>query len=615
MALNTLGKLEVTDLDFDTIKGNLKTYLKGQSEFTDYDFEGSGLSTLLDILAYNTHYNAFMANMLANEMFLDTAVKRNSVVSHARHLGYTPTSSTAPIAYLNVTVNDATGGSLTMSAGHIFTTVISGQSYQFVNIVARTIQPSDGVYLFSNVPVYEGTYITTNFTHNASNADEKFILNNDNVDISTLVVAVQTSAADTTTTTYTKANNLVDVTATSTAFFVQETTNDEWEIYFGDDVVGKKLTDGNIVKATYVITNETEANGASVFQSSGAIGTGTNITVATASAAGGGAIPENIGSIKYNAPFSYATQNRAVTAADYKALLHQLYPNIESVAVWGGEYASPVVYGKVYMSIRPKTGYNLTTTTKANLVQALKDYTVASITPEFTDPVIIKIIPTVSFKFNDSSTTKTGADLETEVTTMIENFSDTDLEKFEQIFRFSNFTTKIDNVDTAIVSNITNIRASFDQAPTLATATKYTIPFENSIEHSAGNISGQGVVAWSTGFIIEGNTNTLYFDDDGAGNMKTYYLTGSTKTTVDPEAGTINYTTGEIIINSINITSVSNASGTITFTMKPASNDLVPVRNQVFQIDTTNMSVSSSVDTIAAGTSNAGTAYSTTSSY
>jgi len=502
-----------------------------------------------------------------------------------------------------------------MSAGHIFTTTIDGTNYQFVNITARTIQPSDGVYTFANVPVYEGTYITTNFTHNVADADEKFILDNENVDISTLTVAVQTSASDTTTTTYTKANNLVDVTATSTAFFVQETTNGEWEIYFGDDVVGKKLTDGNIVKATYVITNETEANGASVFQSSGTIGGGTDITVATSSAASGGAIPENIGSIKYNAPFSYATQNRAVTAADYKALLHQLYPNIESVAVWGGEYASPVVYGKVYMSIRPKTGYNLTTTTKANLVQALKDYTVASITPEFTDPVTIKIIPTVSFKFNDSSTTKTGADLITEVTTMITNFSDTDLEKFEQIFRFSNFTTKIDNVDTAIVSNITSIRASFDQTPTLATATKYTIPFENPIEHSAGNISGQGVVAWSTGFIIEGNTNTLYLNDDGAGNMKTYYLTGSTKTTVDPEAGTINYTTGEIIINSINITSVSNASGTITFTMKPASNDLVPVRNQVFQIDTTNMSVSSSVDTIAAGTSNAGTAYSTTSSY
>jgi hypothetical protein len=615
MALNTLGKLEVTDLDFDTIKGNLKTYLKGQSEFTDYDFEGSGLSTLLDILSYNTHYNAFMANMLANEMFLDTAVKRNSVISHARHLGYTPTSSTAPIAYLNVTVNDATGGSLTMTAGHIFTTTISGQTYQFVNIAARTIQPSDGVYLFSNIPVYEGTYITTNFTHDATNADEKFILDNEKVDISTLVVAVQTSASDLTTTTYTKANNLVDVTATTEAFFIQETTNGEWEIYFGDDVVGKKLTDGNIVKASYIITNEGDAEGASVFQSSSAIGNGTDITVATQTAAAGGAIPESIDSIKYNAPFSYATQNRAVTAADYKALLHQLYPNIESVAVWGGEYASPAVYGKVYMSIRPKTGYNLTTTTKNTLVQALKDYTVASITPEFVNPITIQIIPAVTFKFNDSSTTKTVTDLETEVTTMINNFSDTDLEKFEQIFRFSNFSTKIDQVHTSIVSNITSIRASYAQTPTLAAATKYTIEFANGIEHSGGDISGQQPVVTSTGFVISGNTNTLYLDDDGAGKMKTYYLTGSTKTTVDSEAGTINYETGEIIINSINITSVVNADGTITFTMKPASNDLVPVRNQVFQIDSTNLSVSGSVDTIAAGTSNAGTAYSTSSSY
>jgi hypothetical protein len=249
------------------------------------------------------------------------------------------------------------------------------------------------------------------------------------------------------------------------------------------------------------------------------------------------------------------------------------------------------------------------------LVQALKDYTVASITPEFTDPITILIIPTVAFKFNDSSTTKTASDLVTEVTTMINAFSDTDLEKFEQIFRFSNFSTKIDQVDTAIVSNITSIRASYAQTPTLATATKYTIAFENAIEHSGGDISGQQPVVTSTGFVIDGNTNTLYFDDDGAAKIKTYYLTGSTKTTVDSEAGTINYATGEIIITSINITSVVNADGTITFTMKPASNDLVPVRNQVFQIDSTNLSVSGAVDTIAAGTSNAGTSYSTSSSY
>lgn len=615
MALNTLGKLEVTDLDFDTIKSNLKTYLKGQSEFTDYDFEGSGLSTLLDILAYNTHYNAFMANMLANEMFLDTAVKRNSVVSHAKHLGYTPTSSKAPVAYLNVTANDATGGSLTMPAGHIFTTTISGTAYQFVNIISRTIQPSDGVYTFSNVAAYEGTYITTNFTHNTSDADEKFILDNDSVDISTLAVSVQTSASDSTTVTYTKANTLVDITATSTVFFVQETTNGEWEIYFGDGVVGKKLTDGNIVKASYVITNEAEANGASVFQSSGTIGTATDITVATSVSASGGAIPENLDSIKYNAPFSYAAQNRAVTAADYKALLHQLYPNIESVAVWGGEYADPVVYGKVFMSIRPKTGFTLTTTTKATLVQSLKDYTVASITPEFVDPVTIFITPFVNFKFNDGATVKTGSGLETEVSDMIISYSDTDLQKFEKIFRFSQFSTKIDQVDPAIVSNITTIRASFNQTPTLDTATKYTIAFENSIEHSAGDIEGQGIVAWSTGFKIEGNTNTLYFADDGVGNMFTYYLTGSTKTTVDSQAGTINYNTGKILIDSITVTEVVNADGTIKFSMKPASNDLVPVRNQVFQIDTTNMTVTATVDTIAAGTSNAGTAYSTTSSY
>ena len=614
MAVNTQGKLEITDVDFDTIKTNLKTYLKGQAQFTDYDFDGSGLSVLLDVLAYNTHYNAFMANMLANEMFLDTAVKRNSVVSHAKAMGYTPVSVRAPSATVDVTVNDANSASLTMYAGHVFNASTTGTSFQFVNIADVTIQAGD-TYVFSGLKLYEGTWTTTKFTVNISDADQRFIIPNENVDISTLLVTVQTSSSDSTTTTYTKANNLVDVKSTTTAFFCQETTEGEWQIYFGDDVIGKKLIDGNIVSLSYVVTNQGDANGASTFTSSGAIGTFTDITVTTTSAAAGGAAAENIGAIQFNAPFSYAAQNRAVTANDYKALVPQLYSNISSIAVWGGEYADPAVYGKVFISIKTPSGNNLTANTKESIRTLLADYTVASITPEFVDPVTIKIIPVVDFRYNPSVTTKSNTALVTLVTTAVNSFSDDDLEKFEGLFRYSKFQRTIDDADTSILSNIVIIKISQAFTPTLAAATKYTIAFSNAIEHSGGDISGQQPVVTSTGFVISGNTNTLYFDDDGAGKIKTYYLTGSTKTTVDSEAGTINYNTGEIIITSINITSVVNADGTITFTMKPASNDLVPVRNQVFQIDSTNLSVSGSVDTIAAGTSNAGTAYSTSSSY
>ena len=245
--LNEKGKMEITQLDFDTIKGNLKTYLKGQNEFTDYDFEGSGLNVLLDVLSYNTHYNAFMANMAANEMFLDTAVKRNSVTSHAKALGYTPTSTKAPVAYVDVTVNNANTASVTMPAGHAFNTTISGTTYQFVNITARILQPTAGVYVYSNIPIYEGTWVPTKFTKNVNDADQKFIIPNASVDIATLSVTVQTSSADTTLTTFTKANNLVEVKSTTNAFFIQETVDSEWEIYYGDGDVGSALDEGNIV--------------------------------------------------------------------------------------------------------------------------------------------------------------------------------------------------------------------------------------------------------------------------------------------------------------------------------------------------------------------------------
>ena len=605
--LNEKGKMEITQLDFDTIKGNLKTYMKGQNEFTDYDFEGSGLNVLLDVLSYNTHYNAFMANMAANEMFLDTAVKRNSVASHAKALGYTPTSAKAPVAYVDVTVNNANTASVTMTAGHAFNTTISGTTYQFVNITSRVLQPTAGIYVYSNIPIYEGTWVTTKFTKDVNDADQKFIIPNANVDIATLSVTVQTSSTDTTLTTFTKANNLLEVKSTTNAYFIQETIDSEWEVYFGDGVVGSALDDGNIVILAYAVTNGVQANGANSFTSATSISGFADITVVTQTAASDGAAEEGIDAIKFNAPFSYAAQNRTVTAADYKAIIPQIYSNVKALAVWGGEYNDPAVYGRVYISILPKTGLTLTTSTKASIVTLLQDYNVVSITPELIDLETTQILPTVVFKYDASATAKSKESLAALITTAITDYSTASLEQFEQIFRYSPFTTLIDEVDPAILSNITNIKISKTFKPTLATALKYTITFSNALFHPhtghAADTTGTtaGGILSSTGFTITGDASTYYLEDDGEGLVTAYYISGSSKIYLATgSVGTIDYTTGDIVLTKINIATVGQVDGadstSIRLTVQPASNDVVPVRNQILQIDTVNLSVTGVAD-------------------
>ena len=623
--LNTKGKMEITELDFDNIKSNLKTYLKGQTEFTDFDFEGSGMSVLLDTLAYNTHYNAFMANMAANEMFLDTAVKRNSVTSHAKALGYTPVSVKAAIAYVDVTVNDANTASVVMPVGYAFNTTISGVGYQFVNVTTRTLQPTAGVYTFSNIPIYEGSWVTTNYIVNTNDSDQKFILNNDNVDISTLLVQIQTSSSDTTITTYTLANNLVEVKSTSTVYFTQETLDGEWEVYFGDGVVGTALVDGNIVQLSYVVTNGTAANGAQSFTAAGALSGFNNINIAIQSAASGGAVAEKIDTIKYNAPFSYAAQNRTVTAADYKAIVPQLYSNVKAIAVWGGEYNSPAVYGKVYISILPNTGTALTTSTKASIVTLLKDYNVVSVTPEVIDLETTKVVPTINFKYDANATTQSASALASLITTSITSYSTSQLEKFESVFRYSKFTTLIDDVNPAILNNITNIKISKTFKPTLGSALKYTISFSNALynPHSGHLASIAGVTAGgilsSTGFTLAGNTETWYLEDDGAGIVKTYYVSGTSKVYQAASVGTIDYTTGDVVLTKIDIATVGDVDGatstSIRLLVQPASNDVVPVRNQILEIDLVNLSITGTADTIAAGAGDAGVNYTTSATY
>jgi hypothetical protein len=629
MAVNDT-RLNVTEFDFDEVKDNLKIFLRGQTEFKDYDFEGSGMNILLDVLAYNTHYLGFNANMLANEMFLDSSSLRSSVVSHAKTLGYVPTSARAATAIVDVTLNTPVLASATMEAGTVFTTTNDGTDYQFVTASDVTASNIGSGITFNNINIYEGTYITTRYTVDTSEADQRFLLTDNRADTTTLTVKVQTSSSDTTTTTYTEATDITQVGTGSKVYFLQEVEAGKFEIYFGDGVVGAALSDDNIVIMTYVVSNKDEANGAAIFTNSGAIADITDVAIDTVATASGGSDAESIKSIKYNAPLDFAAQGRCVTAEDYKVYAKKLFPNAQSVSVFGGEsgsfdsslgVVSTAEYGKVFISIKSSTGLDLTSAEKSTLIKALAPYTVASTTPVIVDPLTTYLILNVTFKFNTSATTSTVTELESLVSTTLQNYNTSDLEQFEGLFRHSKLLALIDNTDNAITSNTTNISLAQKFTPTTTETTSYTINFNNAFynPHSEHNKSAGGIIA-STGFYISGDaTNIHYFDDDGAGNLRLYYISAGARVYTDETAGTITYSTGKIVINSIHITSadvVDGAASTqIRLTAIPDSKDIVPVRNQVLEIDFINTSVKGEVDTVAVGDSSAGIDYTATSAY
>ena len=615
-----MAKLNISQLDFDGIKANLKRFLSNQSQFKDYDFEGSGMAVLMDLLAYNTHYLAYNANVAANEMFIDTADMRNSIVSLAKALGYTPNSATAPYADINVVVNDATGSTLVMSAGTQFTTTVNEVSYNFVTIGSNTISPIDNVYTFSNLKIYEGTYVTYQYTYDSTDVDQRFLIQSASADVTTLTVQVQNSSTDTVTNTYTKATSITELDSTSKVYFLQEAEDGKFEVYFGDGVTGKALTNGNIIILKYVVTNKTAANGASSFSLSGNIGGFSNVTLTVNSNAANGAEPETNQSIKFNAPKSYAAQDRAVTVEDYKAKVKELYANTQSISAWGGEDAETPFYGRVYISINPKSGSTLTQTTKNSIIDSLKRYSVASVTPVIVDPETTNIILTSTVKYDKTATSKTADTLKSETIEDLTAYNSNTLQSFDSMLRHSKLIEIIDDVDTSILSNITTLKIRKSFTPTIGSSTNYTVSFSNALynPHSGHNASAGGILV-SSGFKIGSSANEYFFDDDGAGNIRRYYLVGDVRTYADNSAGTIDYATGAIAVNALNISSISNirglASTIVELTVTPNSNDIVPLRNQILNIDVANSSITVEVDTLVGGSSNAGIGYVTTSSY
>ena len=611
-------RIDVTALDFDDIKENLKTFLKQQDQFTDYDFTGSGMNTLLDVLAYNTHYNAVYANVLANEMFLDSADIRNSIVSHAKHVGYTPRSATSPIAKLNVVVSDLSGSTAVAARGTTFTTTVDSVSYNYVVKDDTTISPVDGVYTFSELPVYEGTLVNNKFTVDTTNADQRFLIENPLADTTTLQVTVQNSSTDSTTTTYTKSTDLADVTSTSTVYYLEGVEDEKYEVIFGDGVLGKALSTGNIVTLSYIVTSGADSNGASSFSLSGTIAGSSTATITTASNSSGGADPETPDSIRFNAPRQFASQNRAVTAKDYESRVKTIYPNANSVQVWGGEDNSTPVYGRVYISIKPKTGNVVTQSDKTDIINKLKDFNVASITPVIEDTETTFLQLNVTVRFDQKKTTKTSDSIKSLVQSAITTFNDNNLQQFDQMFRHSKFIETVNKVDTAILSNITTVKLHKSFTATTTASTTYTINFSNALynPHSGHNATGGGILSTS-GFKINGDTTNEYFlDEDGQGNVRLYYLVAGVRTYTNNTQGTIDYANGTIVLNSLFVTEVSNVDGAsstaIRLTVTPNSVDIKPVRNQVIEIDETNTTTTVTADDFD---TTSGIGYSTPTSY
>jgi hypothetical protein len=629
MAVNT-KRLSVTEFDFDEVKDNLKVFLSGQTEFTDYDFEGSGMNAMLDVLAYNTHYLGFNANMLANEMFLDSASLRSSVVSHAKTLGYIPNSARAAVATVNVVLNTSSLTSATMAAGTVFKSTVDGTDYQFVTSDSITASTVGSSIPFLLVKIYEGTFVTTRYTVDSTDADQRFLVPNRRADTSTLKVVVQNSSSDNTTTTFTQTTDITQVTAASDAYFLQEVENGKFEVYFGDGVIGTALSDGNIVILTYVVSNTTAANSASIFKNSASIANVTDVSVEVVDVANGGSEPETITSIKYNAPLDYASQGRCVTTEDYKVYAKKLYANAKSVQVFGGEsgsfdtslgVVSTPEYGKVFISIVSTTGLNLTTSEKKQLVTDFGKYTVASITPVIVDPETIFIILNVTFKYDSSKTTSSASQIESEITNDLTSYNTNTLEQFEGLFRHSKITRLVDDANSSILNNTTNVTLGKFFTPTTTESASYYVYFNNALynPHTGHNASAGGILS-STGFFISGDTtNEHFFDDNGEGVVRLYYTQSGIKVYVDLTAGTINYSTGIVYINPIFITTVSdvdNRTATqIRITVIPNSKDIVPIRNQVLKIDFTNSTIIGQVDTIAVGDATAATTYASTTSY
>jgi len=613
--------LKVTELDFDDIKNNLKNFLKRQNEFTSYDFEGSGLNILLDVLAYNTHYNALNAHYSLNESFLDSAQIRGNVVTRAKLLGYIPRSDLSPRAVVNITVdltnsqfdNVNFGNPLTLARGTKLRTVLpDGEEYKYIVLNNNTVNDTGRKYIFNNVTLVEGELRELKYRVDNDIENQKFQLSDVNADTSTLRVRVQSNENSNSFDIYTQFESLDNVDSNSKVYYLQENPSGFYEIYFGDGVTGRKPTNNEIVTIDYVITSGDESNGATSFSMVDLVSGYSADTPVTVSASVGGVEKETTESIRFNAPLTFITQNRAVTAEDYASIIKKNFSNIDSISTWGGEDNDPPDYGKVYLSIKPLLASTLTQAEKTTITNTiLKGKNIVSITPEIVDPVFTNLELDVFFKYNPNLTDRTAVDLESVVRDTITDYNFDNLNKFDGVFRYSQLTKAIDNSDPSIINSILRPRMFQSFTPTANQKNSVTLTFAAPFY-----LSGQSTkfILTTTAFKI-GGVDHFFGDKPIAGETKrqviVYKVVDGVNVTVIPNAGELNPEKGTVLLNDF----TPDDATAITVTVVPNSLDIAPKRNELLAITNDKVVITPQVDTIAVGGASGSVDYTTTSRF
>jgi hypothetical protein len=637
-----MSLVNFTNLDFQDIKDSIKEYLRSNSNFTDYDFEGSNLSIILDILAYNTYISSYNANMISNEVFIDSATLRENVVALARNIGYLPRSRTSARAKINFFV-DTTGFStkpvsITLQKGIVCTTSASFGSENYTYVVPEdiTVPVVDGVAFFDNngegIEIFEGSFINENFTVDNSNANQRFILDNPNIDVSLIRVIVRDSVSSTIKTKYNQSNSLFGLDAESKIYFIQEVEDQRYELIFGDGIFGKKLNTGNYIDVSYVTSGGEGGNGVRDFSFAGrlidnngrVVGDGVSI-VSTITESTGGSEIESIKSIKNNAPRLYSAQNRAVTASDYEAIIPRIYPEAESVSVFGGEELDPPKYGKVFITIKPTNGQFVPNGVKRNLKNSLRKYSVAGIVPEILDLKYLYIEVNTSAYYNTNLASNAESVFDSIINNINKYADSAELNKYGARFKYSKFQKIIDDSDNSITSNITKIQIRRDLRAAINQLAEYEICYGNEFHIKSMN----GYNIKSSGFTVKGIPGTLYLSDipnsDGrTGSIFFFRLNSDTNseditnsTIVRKSIGTIDYVKGEILLNPINIltTSKFNGESIIEISAIPKSNDVIGLQDLYLQLDTTRTVLNMVSDEISSGANPSGSNYTRSSSY
>ena len=617
------SNLNVTELDFDQIKQNLKNYLKTQSEFNGYDFEGSGLSTLLDVLAYNTHYNAMAAHFSLNEAFLDSAQIRGNVVTRAKLLGYVPRSILAPRALINIVI-DVTSevgtlpNTLTMPRGTKLSTTVAQQQYQYVTVSTQTAtlvtSGSTKTYTFNNVDIAQGYYKSLKYRVDNDIENQKFQLSDNDADTSTLRVRIQENEESTAFDIYTRFETLLGVDSTSKVYYLQENSAEYYEIYFGDGVTGRKPNNNNIITLDYVFTDGEESNGANAFTMSDSVGGFGSSTVTTVTASGGGAKEETSESIRFNAPLTFTSQNRAVTSDDYRSIIQREFTNIASISCWGGEDNDPPDYGAAYISIKPIVAETLSQAEKDEITGTiLKGKSVVSITPYIVDPNYTYLELDVFFKYNPNLTDRTSVELTSVVRDTISDYNFNQLNKFDGVFRHSQITTLIDASDPAIQNSTVRPYMFMNITPSIVEGkNNFTLKFTSAFYKSGASTD---FILTSTAFkLAYSGTINHYFGDIPLANSVNrqviiYKIVDGANVTVINDAGLLDPDKGTITLNSFTTYSAANIRVTVT----PDSLDLAPKRDQLIAIDPLRVNITPSVDTISVSGSTGTINYSTPS--